>query len=384
MGNQSTGTDAWQFVLAINPGSTSTKVGIYQRDGSCHLEWNKKYTADEVGQYASVIDQLEMRFEDILSGLNEKGFTQWDQIGCIMGRGGLLKPIPSGIYRVNEPMQNDLRSCMYGNHVSNLGALIANQLGQKWGVPAFIMDPVVVDELDDLARLSGVPEVPRRSIFHALNQKAVARKAAAQLNKPYEGLTLIIAHLGGGISIGIHHNGKVVEVNNALNGDGPLTMERAGTVPAYDWAKFCVEQNLSLKEIGTKLTGKGGVVAHLGTNSAMDLEEAYLAHQKGQTEYKGMDTGKATLLFKTMAYQVAREIGSLAPVTHGNIDAIVLTGGVAYSKPFVEWVKERVGFIAPVIVFAGENELESLALGGIRALKKEQGIMEYDNTKKLQ
>jgi butyrate kinase len=292
------------------------------------------------------------------------------EISAIVGRGGLLKPLEGGVYEVNDRMKSDLLACRYGIHASNLGALIADSLAGGLGVRAFIVDPVVVDELADVARFSGIPEIPRRSIFHALNQKATARKAARSVGKPYNACTLVVAHLGGGTSIGLHANGRVVDVNNALDGDGPFSIERAGTVPAGDWMRWILSHQHDPEALQLMLTGKGGLVAFLGTNDFPSIESS--AEGKGP-----MDSGPCDQLIHAMCYQVAKSIAGLAAYSNGAVDAVVLTGGLAYSQRVVREITERISFLGPVLLFPGENELEALAMGAREVLLGETEARTY-------
>ena len=291
--------------------------------------------------------------------MKEEGLKAAD-FAAIVGRGGLLKPVVSGTYAVNEAMLADLKSGEYGIHASNLGGVLANLLAKEACCPAFIVDPVVVDELTPVARLTGLPEMPRQCIFHALNQKAVAKRFAADKGKAYEDLNLIVAHLGGGISVGCHAKGQVVEVNNALNGDGPFSPERAGTVQAMQFAKMVKER--SLDDIKKLLAGKGGLVAHLGTNDAREVERRIHEGDK-----------QAELVYDALIYQIARYIAANSVAVNGKIDYILLTGGIAYSKYLTARLIEKVQFIAPVEVLPGEDELQALAEGAYRVLTgKEQ------------
>jgi len=253
-----------------------------------------------------------------------------------------------------------------GAHASNLGGLIADQLAQRAGCPAFIVDPVVVDELSTLARYSGLPAIKRRSIFHALNQRAIARKLAERVSKRYEQGNFIVAHLGGGISVGAHFHGRVIDVNNALDGDGPFAPERSGGVPAGDLARLCFAGKHTLADVQRMIKGNGGVVGYLGTNDMRAVEGR-------------IDLGDRSALevYEAMAYQVAKEIGALAAVLFGDVDAIALTGGLARSELLVGWIKQRVSFVAPVHVFAGEVEMEALALGALRVLRGEEQPRTY-------
>lgn len=351
-------------VLAVNPGSTSTKIAVF--DGPKEVfSVNLSHPAEEIAKYSKIMDQYEFRRDVILDTLKEKGI-EGSTLSAVVGRGGLLRPIPGGTYRVNEKMTEDLKTGLQGEHASNLGGLIAYSIADKLEIPAFIVDPVVVDEMEPLARFTGRPEIKRRSIFHALNQKAAARRAAAELDKHYDEVNLIVAHLGGGISVGAHKKGRVVDVNNALNGDGPITPERAGSLPAWDLVCFVLDNGYSKQEMKKLLAGKGGVVAYLGVNDMRVVEDRVKKGDKEAEEVLG-----------AVAYTCAKEIGSLAAALGGKVDAIVLTGGLAYDKTFVNWVRERVEFIAPIMVYAGENEMESLTQGALRVLSNEEQAQEY-------
>lgn len=351
-------------LLVINPGSTSTKIAIFDNEKPV-LEETLRHSSEEIAKYEKIIDQYEFRKNIILETLNEKGINL-TKLSGVVGRGGLLKPIAGGTYEVNERMLEDLRIGVLGEHASNLGGIIAHEIANQLNIPAFIVDPVVVDEMEDVARISGMPELKRKSIFHALNQKAVARRAANELGKGYEEVNLIVAHLGGGVSVGAHKKGKVVDVNNALDGEGPFSPERSGGLPVGDLVKLCFSGKYTLDDIKKKIKGKGGLVAYLGTND-------------GREVVKMIENGdkKAELVYKAMAYQVAKEIGSCAAVLHGKVDGIILTGGIAYDKEFVKWVTDRVGFIGRVFVYPGEDEMIALAQGGLRVLRGEEKAKLY-------
>jgi len=357
-------------ILAVNPGSTSTKCAVY--DDSVEL-WKSSvsHPAEEVSRFRRLLDQLEYRSAAVREGVAKAPGLRVSEIAAVVGRGGLLKPLAGGVYEVNERMKADLASCRYGTHASNLGALIADSLASELGVKAFIVDPVVVDELDPLARYSGVPEVPRRSIFHALNQKATARKAARRIGKRYGECVLIVAHMGGGTSIGIHVNGRVVDVNNALDGEGPFAIERAGTMPAGDWMRWVLSHQHDPEGLQLKLTGKGGLVAYLGTNEFRDIEDS--AEGAGN-----LDRALCDELIRSLCYQVAKSIAALSAFTSGRLDAVVLTGGLAHSGRVVEDITRRVSFLAPVLVFPGENELEALAMGVREVLCGEADTRTYE------
>lgn len=352
-------------ILTINPGSTSTKIAIFDNDKPV-FETNLTHPNEEIEKYAMIIDQYDFRKKVILDTLNEAGINL-QKLDGVVGRGGLLKPIKGGTYAVNEQMLADLRAGLMGEHASNLGGIIANEIATQLNIPAFIVDPVVVDELQDVARISGMPEIDRKSIFHALNQKATARRAAGDLGKKYEDCKLIVAHLGGGISVGAHEGGRVIDVNNALDGEGPFSPERTGGLPVGDLAKMCFSGKYTHNDIKKKIKGNGGLVAYLNTND-------------GRVVQQMIDNGdqQAELVFKAMAYQVAKEIGSCAAVLKGNVDGIILTGGIAYNKTFVQWITDHVSFIGKMFIYPGEGEMEALAEGGLRVLKGEEAAQIYE------
>lgn len=351
-------------ILAINPGSTSTKIAIYDNEKEV-FETTLRHSNDEIDQFDKITDQYEFRKKVILDVLtdNEINLTK---LNAVVGRGGLLKPIKGGTYAVNEKMIEDLRVGVLGEHASNLGGMIANEIAVQLNIPAFIVDPVVVDEMQEVARISGMPEIQRASIFHALNQKAVARRYAQENQKKYEDVNLIVAHMGGGISVGAHEKGRVIDVNNALDGEGPFSPERSGGLPVGDLVKMCYSGKYTHADIKKKIKGKGGLVAYLGTNDGRDVVQMI---NEGNEE--------AQLVFEAMAYQVAKEIGTCAAVLKGNVDAIILTGGLAYGELFTTWIKERVEFISDVVIYAGEDEMSALALGGLRVLKGEEEAQIY-------
>lgn len=352
-------------LLVINPGSTSTKIGVYE-DEKKVLEETLRHSSEEIAKYATIYDEYEFRKSAILQVLKNKGFDI-KLLNAVVGRGGLLKPIVSGTYIVNEAMLKDLRIGIQGQHASNLGGILAYEIGQSLKVPAFIVDPVVVDEIVDVARISGMPEIQRRSIFHALNQKAVARRYAKELGKRYQDLNLIVTHMGGGVSVGAHKAGRVIDVNNGLDGDGPFSPERSGGIPVGDLVKLCFSGKYTLDDVKKKISGKGGIVAYLDTNDFRVLEKK---------AFKG--DSKAKLVFDAFVYQVAKEIGQCSAVLCGKIDAIILTGGIAYSKHVTEALKEMVSFLGLVIVYPGEDELLALAEGGLRVLRGEEESREYN------
>jgi len=352
-------------ILSINPGSTSTKIALF-KDKELVFSETLRYDTSQLKQYKRIIDQLDFRTKTILEILKDKGIAISD-LDAIVGRGGLLKPIESGTYEVNEKMIEDLKEAKRGEHASNLGGIIAYSLAKEHAIPAYIVDPVVVDELEEVARISGMPEIEKMSIFHALNQKAIARRLSADLGKSYTDANLIIAHLGGGISVGAHKRGRVVDVNDALNGEGPFSPERAGGLPVLDFAKLCFSGSYTYDEIKKKLIGQGGIAAHLGTN---DVREVYKKIEKGDK--------KAELILDAMAYQTAKEIGAMAAVLEGKVDGIGITGGIAYNNDFVERISKRVKFIAPIKIYPGEDEMIALMEGAYRVLTGEEKAKVYN------
>jgi butyrate kinase len=345
-----------RLILAINPGSTSTKFSLFEEERLI-FEKNLRHSPEDLAPYKRISDQFNFRKGLIINELVERKINLPD-IKVVVGRGGLVKPIESGVYRVNHKMKDHLNAELFGSHACNLGALIADDIASSLpGAVAYIVDPVVVDELQPVARISGHPEIERRSIFHALNQKAVARIHATSINRNYEDLNLVIAHMGGGISVGAHKKGRVVDVNNALNGDGPFTPERSGGLPAGQLAELCFSGRFTLPEIMTMITGKGGMTAYLGTNDYIEI-------------CKRADNGEAiaTLIRDAFVYQVGKEIGALAAVLCGYVDAIILTGGIAHHASTVKKIKSMVDFIAEVIIYPGEDELKALAFNGLLAL----------------
>ena len=342
-------------LLIINPGSTSTKVAVFH-DTEEQRTRIISHTSAELQKYNTIIDQLPFRIKAIRRFLREKGLGL-DSFDAFVGRGGLLHPIPGGTYKIDPPMVDDLRSCRYGSHASNLGALIAYQFATEGLRPAFIVDPVVVDELDPVARITGLPDIEKRSIFHALNQKSVAKRFAESIGRVYDELTLIVAHMGGGISIGCHRKGRVVEVNNALNGTGPFSPERAGTVQAGQWTELILRKRVPESDALRMLSGRGGLVAHLGTSDTREVQKRIAAGDE-----------HARLVYDAMIYNIAREIGAASIAAKGLVDGIILTGGIAHSDYVTGQIREYVRHIAPVHIIAGENEMLALAEGAFRVL----------------
>lgn len=352
-------------IITINPGSTSTKIGVFQNENPIFLK-NIQHDPSELEKFERITDQFQYRKELIEKQLESAEINK-QLVLAVMGRGGLLKPIESGVYLVNDKMIADLMDNSHGEHASNLGALIANDLaGSLPNAKAYIANPIVVDEMDDIARISGHPIFKRVSIFHALNQKAVARKHAATIRKRYEELNLIVVHMGGGITVGAHKQGKVVDVNQGLDGEGPFSPERSGTLPSGDLVRESFRGQYSEKELHKMIQGEGGMMAYLGTNNAHDVEIKALAGDK-----------EATLIMEAMAYQVAKWIGAMYTVMRCDVDAILLTGGLAHGKWFVNKIIERIYKIAPVHIYPGEDEMKALAYNGLRVIKGETLAKEY-------
>lgn len=352
-------------VLAINPGSTSTKIAVYQNTEPILLK-SIKHSSEELAPFPRITDQFSFRKDLILEKLQEADINL-DDLQAVVGRGGLLKPIASGVYKVNEQMMADLRNSPLGEHASNLGGLIAHDLAKSLpNATAYIVDPIVVDEFDDIARISGHPLMQRISIFHALNQKAVAREYAKSTHRRYEDLNLIVVHLGGGITIGAHRKGRVIDVNQGLDGEGPFSPERTGTLPVGDLVRLCFSGKYTQKEIQKMVKGEGGLVAYLGTNNAYDVEKMVDAGDKN-----------AELIYHAMAYQVAKYVGEMYTVLKCEVDAILITGGIAYDKGFVNWIQERVYKLAPIHIYPGEDEMKALAINGLMVVRGELEVKEY-------
>ncbi|MEL7646587.1 MAG: butyrate kinase [Sedimentibacter sp.] len=351
--------------LIINPGSTSTKIAVFE-DENLIFEKTLRHTNEELSVYHKVAEQFEFRKQLILEALKENSIPV-DSLDAVVGRGGLLKPIEGGTYTVNDRLVEDLKTNVKGEHASNLGGLIARSIADEVNIPSFIVDPVVVDEMDDVARISGHPLFERISIWHALNQKAVARRAAKEkFNKDYKDMNFVVVHLGGGISVGAHKKGKVIDVNNALNGEGPFSPERSGSLPAEELVRMCFSGKYTEAEIKKMIVGKGGISAYLGTNSAKEVSDRAKAGDE-----------QARLIYSAMAYQVAKAVGEYAVVLDGEVDAILITGGIAYDRYFVDMIENKVKFIADVITYPGEDELLALAQGGLRVLNGTELAKEY-------
>lgn len=350
-------------ILAINPGSTTTKIAVYE-DEKRLLVKTFCHSPEDLSPFPTIVSQYDYRKDLIVNELKKENF--FCDFAAIVGRGGLLKPIPSGVYQVNELMKYDLLHAQM-QHACNLGGLIAEEIASLIsGCKAYIADPVVVDELEDVARITGSPLLPRLSVFHALNHKAIARKYARSINKKYEELNLVVAHLGGGISVAAHRKGRVIDVNNALDGSGSFSPERAGTLPARQLVELCFSGKYSEDEIIKMIRGKGGLVAYLGTT---DVQVILRRIEEGDK--------RAELILEAMIYNIAKEIGGMVVALRGDIDAIVLTGGIAYSQYCVSKLSEQIKFLAPISVFPGEDEMEALVFNALGALRGELLCKEY-------
>lgn len=353
-------------IFVINPGSTSTKIAVYEDEKQVWVH-NVRHTAEELADFAHINEQYPFRRERIEEALRAAGIEE--NFDAVIGRGGLIHPTPGGVYPVNEKMKQDLLDTVH-EHACNLGAFLADDWASRLGCPAYIADPVVVDELDARARWTGLPQIERRSIFHALNSKAVARRYAAEKGVAYEDMDVIVAHLGGGISISAHKHGRVVDVNNALDGEGPFSPERAGTLPAYELAEMCFSGKYTLRDVKKMITGKGGAVAHLGTNNMKAVEDRALA---------GDPRSKAFL--EAMFYTVAKQIGAMHVALMGRTQAIILTGGIAYSNHCVDMLRKQIDYLAPVAVIPGEDEMGALASNAYGALTGKLTCREYTGEK---
>lgn len=362
-------------ILIINPGSTSTKIAVYN-DGEQMLETNLTHSAEEIAKYDSVMDQGGMRRDAIVNFLSQNGVAL-DSIDLIMARGGLITPIQAGVYAVNQDMREALIEGRNGVHACNLSALIAddlaadiNKIHAEKGCPAvckaYIADAPTSDEKLPELKISGHPAFENRAAFHTLNSRAMVRRYARNVGKTNKDVTVIVAHMGGGSSVSLHRNGYVIDVNDALGGDGPMSPERAGSVPAFPLVEMCFSGKYTKAEIKKMLVGKGGAVAHLGTN---DFREITARAEAGDDACK--------TFLKAFCISVAKYVGAVATVVCGKVDAVVLTGGIAYSKYITEAISGMVQFIAPVEVYPGENELESLAENGYGILAGEFEVAYY-------
>lgn len=351
--------------LVINPGSTSTKVGVFE-DDKMILEEVVRHNKAEIDKYPSIAAQKDMRASVIQKMLQEKHVDP-NEFDAFVGRGGLVEPIDSGVYLVNDQMLYDLTHSTAAAHASSLGGIIAAELAKQYNKPAYVVDPIVVDEMDPYAKLSGMPGIERRSVFHALNQKAVARRCAKDMGKAYEDCRFVVAHMGGGITVGAHRYGRVIDVNDGLAGEGPFSPERTGGIPAEPLIRMCFSGAYEQKDLLDMVSRAGGMSAYLGTH---DLRACERLIKEGDDF--------AALVLESMAYQVSKEIGAMIAVLEGRVDAIVLTGGLAYSNRFTGAIKNRVSLIAPVRVYPGEDELKALAEGALRVMSGEVRPLEYN------
>jgi butyrate kinase len=353
------------YILVINPGSTSTKVAVFRGKENV-LQKNLDHSIEDLDKFEEITDQYEYRKNIILEWLKKEKF-ELKQFKAIVGRGGLLKPMPSGTYEVTDEMVKDLKIGIQGKHASNLGGLLAKAIGDEVDIQSFIVDPVAVDEFEDIARISGIPDIKRKSLLHALNVKAIAYRVASEKNKSVDELSLIIAHLGGGISVVPLKNGKMIDANNA-NEMGPFSPERAGGLPVGDIMKMCYSGKYTYKTLKPKLRGKAGLVAYTGTSDVREIEK--MIENGNENAKKALDA---------MSYQIAKEIGKMATVLKGKVDAIVLTGGVAYSKYVTDYIVDHVSFISEVIIKPGEDEMIALNEGVLRVLEGPEVAKIYEN-----
>lgn len=352
-------------ILTINPGATSTKFALYDNE-KVKLEYVIRHLKEELDACSSILGQKHIRKNCITDMLRKAGVDR-ESIDAVSGRGGLLKPIESGTYRINAAMLEDLQSATAALHASALGAVIAREIADEISAPAFVVDPIVVDEMDRNAKLTGMPGIERTSIFHALNQKAIARRLAERIGRPYENARFIVAHLGGGITVGAHRYGRVIDVNDALSGEGAFTPERTGSVPAVPLIEMCFSGEYTKQEMLDKIIRAGGMQGYLGTNDMKKVQQMIRAGDEF-----------AALVLDSMAYQVSKEIGAMTAVLEGRVDAIALTGGLAYSSRFTGAIKERVDNLASVHVFPGEDEMLALMEGALRVLRGEESAMIYE------
>ena len=353
-------------VLAINPGSTSTKISVFD-DLEEVFTKTLRHDPVELDKFGGIIEQYEFRKNLVLEAMQENDVSS-ESLDAVVGRGGLVKAVPGGTIAINEKMLSDLKDpTKWGRiHASNLGAFIANSIAEDIGKPSFIVDPVTVDEFHELARISGVPEIERKSLFHALNIRYTARMLAKQLNIEFENCNMVAVHLGGGISVASIQKGHVIDVNNALLGMGPFSPQRAGSLPIGDLLDLAYSGDYTKSELQGKLTKNSGYMGYLGTDSDMEVEQRYL---KGDKD--------AILIYDSLIYQLSKEIGGYATILKGKIDAIFLTGGLAYNPNLKKKVEEYCGFLAPVYVFPGEKEMEALSQGAIRVLKGQEEAIKY-------
>lgn len=351
-------------ILAINTGSTSTKMAVY-RNRTPVVELCVTHRTDEIERFETLTDQIGWRKGIILAALADNGIDP-QTFSAVIGRGGLLRPVESGVYKVNDLMIDELRHCT-PQHASNLSAIIASQIADACGVKAYIADPVVVDERIEIATLCGIAGMRRRSIFHALNQKATARIYAESIGRPYEELNLVVAHMGGGISVAAHRKGRVIDVNNALDGEGPIAPERAGTVPAGDLIDLCYSGRYTHEQARHLIVGHAGLVAFTGTNSVRELDNRAAT---GDSE--------AAKALELMSFTIVKNIGQMAAVLQGDVDAVILTGGIAYCRRVTDYITRHCRFIAPIEIYPGENELQALAHNALRVLQRQTEAKTYE------
>lgn len=354
---------AAERVLVINPGATSTKFAVYDGE-KIVLKKTVEHSVADTSGFVKVVDQYEYRLRLILKQVAAEG-VDIATLKTVVARGGILKPLRGGTYCINQDMVDDLKAAQFGEHASNLGAVMAYGLAETLKIPSYIVDPVSVDEMEPVARISGLPDLPRISLSHALNIKAVARKVANQLGKNYEDMNLIVAHLGTGVSVTPHKMGRMIDVNNAKE-EGPFSPDRCGGLPVGQFLKLALSGKYTSAELREKLSNKGGIYAYLGTT---DIREAFAMADEGNVEAK--------LVLDAFCYQVAKEVGAMATVLAGNVEHIILTGGIAHSERITDEIKNRVVFIAPVTVVPGEEELEALAFGALRVLRGHEQAQNY-------
>lgn len=353
------------YILAINPGSTSTKIAIFQGENSV-VDANLSHSTEEIKKYEHIFEQKDMRTEVILQWMSENNIEIEDLV-AVVGRGGLLRPMPGGTYQITEKMLEDLKLGFQGQHASNLGGIIANEIAKRVSIPAYIVDPVAVDEIEDVSRISGLPQITRRSLVHALNVKAVTRRVCDRRDLEFTNSSFVVAHIGGGITVAPVKDGRLLDCNNA-NEEGPFSPERTGGLPVGDLAKLAFSGKYTLPELKKKITGQGGLVAYLGTNDGRIVDKMI---EEGNE--------KAELILKAMAYQISKEIGAMATALCGKLDAIILTGGLAHNKRLTNWISEYVGFIAPVELVPGEDEMLALAQGALRVVEGKEVAKIYEN-----
>ncbi len=350
-------------ILVINPGSTSTKIGVFS-DEKMLFDVTLRHSAEEIGRYPTIADQKDFRKDLVEKALADNHYDL-HQLSAVSARGGLVAPVPGGTYTIDDKLLHDSQVGISGQHASNLGALIAHEIGKELHIPAFVVDPPVVDELMDKARISGHPAIERKSKFHALNQKAVAKRYAKEVGRPYEELNLIVCHMGGGVSVGAHKEGLIIDTQNALDGEGPFSPERSGTLPTGALVDLCFDPDHSQNDIRKMLTGRGGMVAYTGSTDMREITE------RAKTD------PKVALVLDAFHYQIAKEIGAMAVALEGKVDQIILTGGIAYGEETQRALKKQVEWIAPVTVYPGEDELLALTQGALRVLRGEEEARTY-------